>query len=167
MRRLMEDTGETANLGIEKDGAVLFLNQVETHSSIRAFFPPGTLSPLHASGIGKALIAHMSPDRMERTIRRIVLERYTDRTITDLPMFKSHLDKIRCDGYSFDNEERNVGMRCIAAPVFDMNREVISGISISGPSSRILISDVERLSVAVIEAAQALTQAIGGVRLLT
>jgi IclR family acetate operon transcriptional repressor len=56
----MERTGETANLGIARDGHVLFVSQVETHASIRAFFPPGTLSPMHASGIGKALLAQMS-----------------------------------------------------------------------------------------------------------
>jgi DNA-binding IclR family transcriptional regulator len=62
LRRLMERTGETANLGIARDGHVLFVSQVETHASIRAFFPPGTLSPMHASGIGKALLAQMSPE---------------------------------------------------------------------------------------------------------
>jgi IclR family acetate operon transcriptional repressor len=62
----MERTGETANLGIARDGHVLFVSQVETHASIRAFFPPGTLSPMHASGIGKALLAQMPPDCARR-----------------------------------------------------------------------------------------------------
>ena len=57
MRGLMEATGETSNLGIERQGNVMFINQVETHETIRAFFPPGTISPMHASGIGKALFA--------------------------------------------------------------------------------------------------------------
>lgn len=68
MRRLMEIAGETANLGIESKGAVLFLCQVETNASIRTFFPPGTLSPIHASGIGKTLLAQMDAAQRDRCL---------------------------------------------------------------------------------------------------
>ncbi len=162
MRKLMEATGETANLGVEQDGAVLFLSQVETHANIRAFFPPGTLSPMHASGIGKALLAHMDQDRLERLLKATTLQRFTDYSITDMQALKQHLHTIRANGFSVDNEEKNPGMRCIAAPVFDMNNEAIAGISVSGPTSRISAAEIESLSRAVIEAAQKLTQAIGG-----
>ncbi len=74
LRRLMEETGETANLGIEQQGHVLFVSQVETHASIRAFFPPGTLSRLHASGIGKALLAEMDAPRIEAFLTGAPLE---------------------------------------------------------------------------------------------
>ncbi|AVO38698.1 HTH-type transcriptional regulator BhcR [Pukyongiella litopenaei] len=162
MRKLMEATGETANLGIEKEGAVLFLSQVETHASIRAFFPPGTLSPLHASGIGKALLAQMDDERLGRVLATVELARFTEHSIVDPNALKRNLEVIRETGYSVDNEERNEGMRCIAAPVFDVNREAIAGISVSGPTSRVSASEVERLSRPVIEAAHQLTLAIGG-----
>ncbi|MFZ7091334.1 HTH-type transcriptional regulator BhcR [Primorskyibacter sp. 2E233] len=162
MRKLMEATGETANLGIEKEGAVLFLSQVETHASIRAFFPPGTLSPMHASGIGKALLAHMDHERLDRLLASAELQAFTERSITDPVALKDNLRTIRASGYSVDNEEKNSGMRCIAAPVFDMNREAVAGISVSGPTSRVSEAEIERLSRPVIEAAQQLTLAIGG-----
>ena len=81
MRRLMETTGETANLGIVQEASVLFVSQVETQASIRAFFPPGTLSPLHASGIGKALLSEMPQDRVNRIARAAGLERFTENTL--------------------------------------------------------------------------------------
>ena len=162
MRKLMETTGETANLGIEKEGKVLFLNQVETHESIRAFFPPGTLSDMHSSGIGKALLAHMDLDRRQRIIKTMSLESYTKFTITDVDALNHDLDDINNCGYSIDNEERNLGMRCIAAPVFDFNREVIAGISVSGPTSRVGIENLPDMSIAVMHAAEALTEAIAG-----
>ncbi|WP_127115849.1 HTH-type transcriptional regulator BhcR [Shimia sediminis] len=162
MRRLMEATGETANLGIEKEGAVLFLSQVETYASIRAFFPPGTLSQMHASGIGKALMAHMDADRLDRLLAASRPETYTDQTITDPDALRRDLELVRRRGYSVDNEERNLGMRCIAAPVFDMNREAIAGISVSGPTSRVGPTEIERLSQPVARAAHELTVAIGG-----
>lgn len=162
MRRLMEETGETANLGIEKEGAVLFLSQVETHATIRAFFPPGTLSQMHSSGIGKTLMAHMDGERLERLLSRQPLQPFTDRTITDLATLRDDLMKVRKNGFAVDNEERNLGMRCIAAPVFDVNREAIAGISVSGPTSRVSPDEMERLSEQVCRAAQDLTIAIGG-----
>lgn len=162
MRRLMEETGETANLGIEQAGSVLFLSQVETHSSIRAFFPPGTLSPMHASGIGKVLLAHMDRDRLGRWLATASLTAFTEHSITRPAALEGNLKNIRDFGYSVDNEEKNLGMRCIAAPVFDVNREVVAGLSVSGPTSRIGLSEIAPLSRRVIEAAHQLTLSIGG-----
>jgi len=162
LRRLMETTGETANLGMERDGQVLFLSQVETNSTIRAFFPPGTLSPLHASGIGKALLAQMDPDRLVRMLARSRLDRFTDHTITDRAALLADLAQIRARGFALDNEEKSDGMRCIAAAVFDVNREAIAGISVSGPVSRVSREQVDRLGKEVSMAAEQLTAAIGG-----
>jgi IclR family acetate operon transcriptional repressor len=162
LRSLMEATGETANLGIEQNGHVLFVSQVETHASIRAFFPPGTLSRLHASGIGKALLAQMSSARLEKFLALAPLEAFTEFTLTEPEALAGDLTMIRDRGYSIDGEERNLGMRCIAAPVFDSHGEAIAGISVSGPTSRVGTEQVEGLSRAVVSAARELSIAIGG-----
>lgn len=163
LRALMHDTGETANLGIEKSGMVLFLSQVETHESIRAFFPPGTLSQMHASGIGKALLAQMDDTRLDRWFDgNRIREAFTEHTIVKQDELRHELRVIRDRGYAIDAEERNIGMRCIAAPVFDLNREAIAGISVSGPTSRIAPGLVDRLSLAVMRAGNELSIAIGG-----
>lgn len=162
LRKLMEQTGETANLGMERNGSVLFIGQVETHENIRAFFPPGTLSPMHASGIGKALLAHMDDERLQRVFAAHNLETFTKHTITDLDALRADLAETRQRGFAIDGEEKNLGMRCIAAPVFDMSQEAVAGISVSGPTSRVGLDQIEFLSSAVIEAASALSQSIGG-----
>lgn len=162
LRKLMEQTGETANLGAERNGLVLFLGQVETHESIRAFFPPGTLSPMHASGIGKALLAHMDDERLQRVFAAHSPETFTKHTITDLGDLRADLAETRQRGFAIDGEEKNLGMRCIAAPVFDMSQEAVAGISVSGPTSRVGLDQIAFLSTAVIEAASALSQSIGG-----
>lgn len=162
LRTLMEATGETANLGIEQNGHVLFVSQVETHASIRAFFPPGTLSRLHASGIGKALLAHMDDSRVEKFLTDAPLEHFTDFTLIDRDALKEDLRTSRKRGYAIDGEERNLGMRCIAAPVFDVHGEAIAGISVSGPTSRVGTDQVSELSVSVVDAARKLSAAIGG-----
>ena len=162
LRKLMEATGEIANLGIEQGGSVLFVSQVETHESIRAFFPPGTLSPMHASGIGKALLAEMDDARLDRVFGKARPEVFTEHTISDMDAMHHELQEIRKRGYSIDGEEKTLGMRCIAAAVFDINQEAIAGISVSVPTSRVGPAQIPSLSAAVIDAANTVTAALGG-----
>ncbi len=162
MRDLMQSTQETANLGIDDNGQVLFLSQTETHQTIRAFFPPGTRNPLHSSGIGKALLAWYTPDRIRSIVTTEGLKRFTDTTITDLDDLLDDLAKARRKGFAFDNEERTDGMRCIAAPVFGPFGDPVAGLSVSGPGFRIPANAVNELGTTVRAAANQLTRDIGG-----
>ena len=161
MQRMMAETGETANLAILDGAEVVFLTQVETHQPIRAFFPPGTRGPFHASGIGKAIMAYLPEIQFEQAAPDM-LEKFTDQTIGDLDELKSELVSIRRRGYSIDNEERTVGMRCIAAPVFNAHGEAIAGVSISGPSVRVRPEADEQLGRIVRQAADEITKSTGG-----
>lgn len=162
MRDLMEATGETANLGIERDGKVLFLGQVETHATIRAFFPPGTASAMHASGIGKALLSRMDDKRQRAVLAAGKLEQFTPHTLTEPDAIIVDLRAAKLRGYAIDGEERNLGMRCIAAPVYNVFGEAVAGVSVSGPTSRITQDRIEDLAAPVMQAAADLTIAIGG-----
>ncbi len=162
LRALMETTGETANLAVERDGRVLFLNQVETHAHIRAFFPPGTVSAMHASGIGKALLAAFDPARRDRILAAHPLDGFTAHSLTDRAALIEDLGRCAARGYAIDDEERNTGMRCIAAAVFDAQGEAIAGLSVSGPVARVGDDELPRLARAVRDAAARLTTAIGG-----
>lgn len=162
LRDLMEATGETANLGIARDSSVLFLAQVETQATIRAFFPPGTASPMHASGIGKALLAWRDAPRRARLLADRPLERFTVHTLCEPDALVADLEAARARGYAVDAEEKNDGMRCVAAPVFDALGEAIAGISVSGPSARMPPGADAGLGGHVMAAAADLTAAIGG-----
>lgn len=162
MQELMRQTGETANLGVEKQDEVLFLSQVETHQTIRAFFPPGTQSPMHASGIGKALLAFYTPDQVSRVVQTRGLAGFTTLTITSEALLTDDLARTRLRGYSIDDQERADGMRCIAAPIFDAYGAPVAGVSVSGPSFRIPLSSADHIGRMVRGAAEAITTAIGG-----
>lgn len=164
MRTLMEDTGETANLGIARGDQVMFLSQVETHETIRAFFPPGTLSPLHASGIGKALLSRWSDDRLTAYLERTRREVFTEHTLVEAAALRADLTLSAQRGYAVDAEEKALGMRCIAAPVFDIHGEAVAGISVSGPSVRLPLERIAEIGHKVAEAALALSEATGGAR---
>ena len=161
MRELMEATGETSNLGIERGGDVMFVSQVETHESIRAFFPPGTTSPMHASGIGKALLSCFGEDQLTRFLRGRTLEQFTDRTLTSADTLREDLAQIRSRGWSFDDEEKAPGMRCVAAPVFGMQGEVLAGISVSGPAARMPDARINEIGALVRGAAEKLSYGLG------
>lgn len=161
MRQLMEDTGETANLGIEKSDMVMFVSQVETDESIRAFFPPGTQSPMHASGIGKALLSCYSGPRIHDLLKRQPLQSFTERTITDPATLLGELADIRRRGFAFDNEEKADGMRCIAAAITNFYGEAVAGISVSGPSNRMRVQDVQEIGDLVKEAAKQVSFGLG------
>lgn len=161
MRDLMARTGETANLGIERDGDVLFVSQVETHNTIRAFFPPGTRSPLHASGIGKALLGAMDDDRLEAFIRAATFTRFTDKTITHADELRAQIALTRQRGYALDDEERTIGMRCVAASVVNSYGEAVAGISVSGPTIRMHDQKVRETGQLVRDAAAEISRQLG------
>jgi IclR family acetate operon transcriptional repressor len=164
MDRLMRDTGETANLGIESRDEVLFLSQVETHEAIRAFFAPGTKSPMHVSGIGKALLAWYAEDRARKILARQGLKGFTALSITSEETLFDDLTKTRERGYAVDDQERAEGMRCVAAPIFNAHAEPVAGLSVSGPAFRLPLSATERIGSLVRAAADEVTLATGGVR---
>lgn len=161
MRTLMVETGETANLGIENSGQVLFLSQVETHENIRAFFPPGAQSPMHASGIGKALLAHADESRIEAYLESGDLESFTRNTISSKKELRIELARIKSQGYAFDNEEKNKGMRCVAAPILNNYGEVVAGMSVSGPTARLTLNRIETVCGMVMKQAEILSLGLG------
>jgi IclR family acetate operon transcriptional repressor len=163
MQSLMERTGETANLGVAEDDCVVFVSQVETHQAIRAFFRPGTRSPFHASGIGKAVLAYLPADRVESIIQKTGLEAFTGKTLSQRAMLAADLAEIRARGWSVDDEERHPGMRCVAGPIFNEFGEPVGGISISGPTVRVTPDRLAALGPEVCEAAAVVTRMIGGV----
>jgi IclR family acetate operon transcriptional repressor len=163
MHALMAETGETANLAIADGGQVVFISQVETHEPIRAFFRPGTRGPIHASGIGKALLAYHPPAAIARIVREQGLAAFTPRTITDPARLGEELAAIRARGWAVDDGERTEGMRCVAAPIFNEFREAIAGVSVSGPTQRMERTGGEALGSLVRAAADRITRAIGGI----
>lgn len=163
MQRIMVATGETANLAIVDSREVVFVSQVETHEPIRAFFRPGTRGPIHASGIGKALLAFLPQEHVRRISSGRTMDRFTDNTIVDQDELLAELETIRLRGWAIDDEERTAGMRCIAAPIFNQFAEVIAGISVSGPSVRVSPERDSELGALILAAASEITGSIGGV----
>lgn len=96
----------------------------------------GNVAPMHCTGNGKHLLLNYSEEEIDRLIEKEGLPRLTEFTICDKPSLMEELKKVKELGYSFDNEEYEIGVRCISFPIHGINNKVIAGLSISGPSSR-------------------------------
>ncbi len=164
IRKLMETTGETANIAIADDGDVVFVSQVETHNPIRAFFRVGTRNHMHTSGIGKALMADMERGDVERILQQKGLPQFTAKTLTSPQSLFDDLEAIRKRGWSLDDEERHSGMRCVAASIYNALGEPVAGVSVSGPTVRLTDQIISELGPVVKRAADEITMLIGGAK---
>jgi len=162
MQNLMKETGETANLAIADDGHIVFISQVETQNPIRAFHRPGTRSPMHASGIGKILLARMSRKDVEKLLLKSGLPEFTPNTLTSPEALFTDLDISARRGWAYDNEERYTGMRCIAAPIFNAFGEAVAGLSVSGPTDRFSNDVLQKMGLSVRHSADLITAMTGG-----
>lgn len=159
--RLVEETGETAHIGVLRQGEVISLLNVEGKRSVRTPATVGRRTPPHCTSQGKAILAFAPPELIESAMDWHRFTRFTENTITDGSRFRNELALIRKRGYALDNEEFEPGLRCIAAPVRDHTSEVIAAISIAGPTFRIGNQQIPALSRSVIAAAVRLSASLG------
>ena len=162
MQRLMSISGETVNLGVLDRCEVIYLAQVETRKMMRAIAGPGGRVYIHASGIGKALLAFAPEEVREKIFNCWDPRPLTANTITSETALRKNLAQIRKRGFAIDDEETAVGLRCVASVVFDEHQEPVAGISVSGPAARITNSRLGQLGAMVLEAAADITHEFGG-----
>ncbi len=162
MRDLMSETEESVNLGIEDAGTVVYLAQIECHNPIRAFHRPGTRTTIHSSAMGKAILSTWTDQSIRKLMEKVGMPGYTRKTLTDDRRFFADLEKTRERGWAFDDEEATIGMRCVAAPVYNEFSEVVAAVSISGPTTRLTYDRIGELGPRIKRAAADMTAAIGG-----
>lgn len=150
LQELQQDTEHTANFGILDGLEGVFMDKVESHEfNIKLFSEIGKRFPLHCTGLGKTLLA-FSP---ESTIERLLLQPLkaeTEKTITDPGQLRKELLSIIQQGYAVDNEEITRGIMCVAAPLFDFDKNLVGAISIAFPSyinqDRTIEPEIEAIS---------------------
>jgi len=161
LAHLLKQTNLTAHLGAVYHGRMLFLDKMEPQSFIRFSTTPGTRSDIHMSSLGKAIAAHLDPAEVRAIVAAVGLGAYTPNTITDPEVFAAELAHIRERGYSIENEEGELGVRCVGAPIFDRTGAVIAAVSVTGLVSHIPEDDFARLGAVVRETGEAISAAMG------
>lgn len=161
LEKLMELTGETIHLGVLDNGEVVYIDKFESQKTIRMYSKIGKRVYAHSTSLGKVLLAFSPEEILERIIQNQGLPQKTKNTITDPDKLKNHLTRISQQGYAVDDEENEIGIRCIAGPVFDFQGKILAAFSISGPAIRITQEKIEEFKELVCSYSQKISGALG------
>lgn len=142
LQKLATEVNEVVHLAFLDQGEVVYIEKVESPQTIRMHSRVGTRVPVHATGLGKAILAFLPQHEMMRIVDRYGLPRLTEHTLTERRVFLQSLQLTRETGYAFDLEEHELGVCCVAAPIQDNTGRVVAACSVSGPSIRM---DMNRL----------------------
>ena len=160
LNQLMATLCETVHLGILDEGQVVYIDKCEYQGTIRLSSRVGSRVPAHSSSLGKAILAYLTEQQVNRVIERGLVPR-TSNTITDPRRFRDELLAVRVRGYAVDNEENRESIRCVAAPILDHQGGPIAAISIAGLATSITEQRVPEIGRLVKDAAEQVSRRMG------
>ena len=163
LRKLRDLTRETANLAVVDDEFIIVLTRMESREIMRSLTKVGGRVSMVASGVGKAVLAAYSDEDVSAIIHHHGMPRLTEKSLVRPGDLFKELQTIRRQGYAVDDEEARIGLRCVAAVVYDHHAEPLAAISISGMTSRVTDERLPAIGRIVREVAAELTAALGGV----
>lgn len=164
LERLVATTGETAHFGVLRDGQVTSLFNVQTKRSVRTVSTVGRRIPVYCTSLGKAILAFLPRNEVEAIVKGRQFKALTPKTITTPSQMVAELGRVRDCGFAIDDEEFELGLRCIGAPVRDHHGDVIGAISIAGPTSRVSKKQVPELARQVVKVAREISERLGNRR---
>ncbi len=151
LTELVQRVGETANMALlDGDGAV-YVAQVPSRNTVRMFTEVGRVVQLHSTGVGKALLSMLSDDEIRAIVARTGLPTVTEHTITSLSELLASVERARRIGYTIDDGEQELGVRCVAVPIPGLPFK--AALSVSGPSSRVSVGQTSVIAPVLQEVA--------------
>jgi DNA-binding IclR family transcriptional regulator len=161
LHKLTSDVDETSHLAIPCDERALIVAVEDSPHPLGTASRPGFLADLHCSSTGKIFLTYLYHDRIAEIVRTTRPERRTPRTLTMLSQLKREVEVTTKRGYSMDNEEFNLGVRCLAAPVFDSEGNVAAAVGITASTIRFTKERIPEIAANVREIAAELSQLLG------
>lgn len=166
LHQLSAILGETVCLAIEERRQVVYIDVVNSPSQlIHGMQRIGSIAPMHCTGIGKLLLLGYTYADLLKLYEEREFTRFTSRTITDVETLTKVLDTVRQNGYALDDEECEIGTRCIALPIYDYTNKIIAGFSVTGASSHITEEFIARNLPLLISTAKKISLQMGYVEL--
>ncbi|OCA87097.1 IclR family transcriptional regulator [Pseudobacillus wudalianchiensis] len=161
LKELELETNEVVHLVVYDQGEVVYIEKLDGNETLRMHSKVGKRAPVHCTSVGKAILSHLPMADVLSTIERKGLPAHTSHTIVEKEVFLNELAKVKERGYALDLEENEIGIRCIAAPVFDHTGSVAAAVSISGPTLRMTDERLGVLSKRMIQAGEAISKRLG------
>lgn len=153
---------ESACVSVERDMEMVYVDVMSgPGKALLGMQRVGNTSPMHSTGNGKLLLLNYTDEQIDQLIAKRGLPRFTDNTLTDKASLLRRLEEIRRNGFATDEEENEVGLRCVAYPIYDYTDKIIAGISITGPSIRITEKLLAERGHHLKEAAEEISRRLG------
>jgi IclR family transcriptional regulator, KDG regulon repressor len=161
IRDLANELNETVHLVTLQRDEVVYIEKVEGPRALTIYSHIGKRAPVHCTGVGKAILAHLSETEVDRLLLSASLEAFTEYTMTDMNEIKKHLVSVRETGYAVDDEEIELGLKCIAAPIFNHKGNVIASISCAAPKMRLDEEMLPKVIAGIKRAASEISKSLG------
>jgi len=161
LQALSARADEVVHLALLDQGEIVYIEKVESQNTIRMHSRVGKRVPVHATGLGKAIMAFLPAGESQIMIERYGLVRVTEHTLTDKITFLKSLDETRGAGFAMDIEENEIGICCVAAPILDSNQRAVAACSVSGPSMRMTPTRLAELAPYVRQAGVDISERLG------
>src|SRR5580704_8118151 len=159
--RLQREISETVFFCMLDDGQVFYIEKIESQQSVRTACTVASRAPAYCTAVGKAMLAELPDAEVNEIIRRWGLKAITPNTITTTSGLKAELRAIRGRGYAVDNEEKELGLRCVGVAVRGDSGKLLAALSVSGPAFRVTQERVPEIGTAVMRAAGELSDELG------
>jgi len=160
-RRLAADLGETVHLSVLRKTSIVYLDKAGATGKVCANSRTGSSNPVYCTSMGKAMLAFQPLETIERIIAKTRFVRFTPKTLCSRETLLAALDKIRQRGYAIDDEEHELGVRCVGAPIFDQNGRAIAALSVSGPVSHITSQSVAHVADHLLRCCREISASLG------
>jgi len=162
INQLSETSNETVHLCLFDSDEVVYIDKVDSNKSIRMHSKIGKRSPMHSTGVGKAILAFLPNEEPKKILQTKNMNKFTENTITSISQMMIELEDINKKGYAIDDIENEEGVRCVAAPIFNHINKPVAAISISGPSNRITLERIQsNLGKDIIDTANFISKKLG------
>jgi DNA-binding IclR family transcriptional regulator len=161
MNELLQQLGCTVHLAVLDNYEAMYIEKVEHQAFVKFSTYIGQRLPLHASAVGKALASQLSDYQIDELHKRLGLPMKTTNTITSLSQFKSALKNINELGYSLENEEGEIGIRCIGAPIIGHDGNLKAAISVTSLCADLPSDEIQRYGHKVREIALKISEQLG------
>ncbi|MDA3129041.1 IclR family transcriptional regulator [Aliibacillus thermotolerans] len=161
LKELESLSNEVIHLVIYSQKEAVYIEKLEGNETLRMHSQVGKIAPMHCTSAGKTILAYLPERTVEEIIDEKGLPKHTENTITNREALFQDLEKIRKRGYGKEVEENEVGITCIAAPIFNFRGEIAGSISISGPTIRMSEERLEELKGPLMEAGRKVSLRLG------
>jgi DNA-binding IclR family transcriptional regulator len=159
--RLATRLGETVHLSVLQKASVVYLDKAGPSRKVCTSSKIGTSNPVYCTSMGKAMLAFQPPEVIDQITAKIRFVRYTEKTITSREELLKSLDRVRRRGYAIDDEEIELGVRCVGAPIFDTGHRAIAALSVSGPAARISVQSVPAIAEQLLRCCGEISASLG------